>query len=100
MPCTITFKAKPQRVMTMEDTLHYEFVKVPALTRAHCDMAAFRSSKKFGDYANSDFFLSMAKRALMAMGVGPTIKLNAVPAGVTIDTNGFLATVTITIPEA
>lgn len=95
----IVFKAKPQRVMTMEDTLHYEFVKVPAVTRSHCDMPAFRSSRRFGDYANSDFFPSMIKRALMAMGIGPTIKLDDVPAGVSIDTDGFLAIVTIEIPE-
>lgn len=79
----ITFKAK----------IESRRIKVPKLTRAHCDIAAFRSHPKFGAFANSDLFQSVLNRAVPLK----FIDLDAMPANVTVDTTGFLAIVTIQV---
>ena len=58
-------------------------------------MADFRRHPKYGSYANSDLFPSILSRRAKELGVGEYIKLDSVPAGVTVDTTGFLALVTI-----
>jgi hypothetical protein len=93
----ITFKAKIETIYNADDTVAWQWVKVPAIERRHCDMAAFRTDAKFGGYANSDLFTSMLKRALKEAGVQQHIKLHDLPANVTIDDSGFLARVTISI---
>lgn len=93
----IEFKAKVNRVYNHDDTLAWRYVKVPAITRSHCDMPAFRSHTRFGGLANSDLFPAILKRALAALAVKETIRLDQVPAGVTIDESGFLARVTIAV---
>lgn len=74
-------------------------VHVPEIKRHHCDMHAFRTSRAFGPYANSDLFPAILKRALRAMGIGERIDIAAPPAGVTVDTSSFLACVTIDVPD-
>jgi hypothetical protein len=92
----VHFKAKPQTIYNMDETVAYVRIKVPALTRSHCDFAAFRSHPKFGPYANSDLFASLLKRALGAAGVGEYLRLDKpLPENVTIDASGFLHAVTI-----
>lgn len=94
---TVTFKAKARDCHYVgEDAPRYQYVEVPALTRAHCDMAAFRSHPRFGSYANSDLFPSILKRALSAAGVGSRIRLDEIPPSVTV-TPGFLHVVTISV---
>lgn len=79
----ITFKAK----------VSGRRVKVPALTRNHCDMAAFRSHPRLSAFANSNVFHLVLARAFPLK----FIDLDAVPANVTVDTSGFLARVTIEV---
>jgi hypothetical protein len=92
----IEFKAKPQTVYNMDESVAYICIKVPTLTRNHCDMAAFRSHPKYSSYANSDLFpaiLNKIKREIL----GDYIKLNAVPEGVMIDNSGYLAKVSVDV---
>lgn len=80
---SITFKAK----------VSDRRIKVPKLTRAHCDMAAFRTHPKFGAFANSDLFQSVLARAVPLK----FINLDSIPDNVTVDASGFLANVTIEV---
>lgn len=96
----ITFKAKPIDVYNADDTFAFRQVKVASIGTQHCDMAAFRCSKAFGGYANSQLFPAMLKRALRDNGVGATLRLDQLPACVTVDDSGFLAVVTIDLPDA
>lgn len=92
----VQFKAKPQNIYNTDATLAYARIKVPAITRSHCDLAAFRDHPKFGPYANSDLFASLLKRALSAAGIGEYLRLDRpLPENVTVDTSGFLHSVTI-----
>jgi len=93
----ITFKAKVEPIYDVDGTLAYELVKVPEITRAHCDMHAFRTHAKFRSYANSDLFQNVLKRALKAQGVASHLRLDALPSNVTVNTSAFLATVTIDV---
>lgn len=95
---TITFKGKIERMEHVDGSLVYEYIRVPVLTRSHCDMAAFRRHAKYGGYANSDLFAGMLARirsALVAGSVG--LHLDALPDNVTVDASGFLARVTVTV---
>jgi len=89
----VQFKAKIERIKNMDGSLAYERIKVPSLTRSHCDMPAFRSHKHFATFANSDMFPSMLHRAAAHYGVQNYIRLDRIPAGVAIDASGFLARV-------
>ena len=93
----VQFKAKVQTVYNMDDSIAYQYIKVPALTRSHCDMHQFRTDRKFGSYANSDMFPSMLARAVKVIVLRDIIRLDSIPAGVLVDTSGFLANVTIAV---
>jgi len=95
----IQFKAKPETIYNMDDSVAYIRVKVPAINRQHCDMHAFRTHKRFGGFANSDMFPGMIKRSLQNAGVGSYIRLDDIPKCTRIDESGFLAKVTITIDK-
>lgn len=97
-PASIEFKAKVQSVYNCDGTLAWQYVKVPAITRSHCDMPAFRKHGRMGPYANSDLFPAFIRRALEGLGVKETIRLDRIPESVNLDASGFLARVTITIP--
>ncbi len=84
----------------MDDTVAYHDVQVPVLARRHCDMSAFRKHPKYGSLANSDLFAGILKRIRRDTIGGEyqeSIRLDRVPANVTIDESGFLAEVTITV---
>jgi hypothetical protein len=89
----ISFRAKPQQMFNMDDTLAYEYITVPVFKRSHCDMNAFRMHDKCGSYANSDLFLGMLARIRKDRFKDGILKLSSVPDGVTVDTSGFLALV-------
>ena len=91
---TISFKAKVRDVFNPDETLAYQIVAVPTLTRSHCDMAAFRRHPKFGSYANSDLFPNLLAK-LRSERLGDHIRLDRIPGGVAVDTSGFLAVVTV-----
>lgn len=99
MPATITFRAKPETIYNMDDTVAYQRIKVPAIERRHCDMQSFRKHPKFGPYANSDLFKNLISRQLKLVGIPTYIRLDQdPPEAVTVDMSGFLAEVTITLP--
>lgn len=94
---TITFRGKPEAIWFGETKR--QRVKVPTITRNHCDMPAFRTSRKFGGYANSDIFPAMLARELKAMGLPEYLYPDGqLPAGVMLDTSGFLWTAKIELP--
>jgi hypothetical protein len=101
MSATITFKAKVETVRHTDNSVAYQRVKVPVLTRSHCDMAGFRASRRYGFMANSDLFpnaLARIAREVTNRNNGH-LRLDALPGNVTVDTTGFLARVTITLED-
>ena len=92
---TIRFKAKPEVIYNMDMTEAYRRIKVPKLSRSHCDMASFRKHPKFGPYANSDLFANLLAKQLRDRAIKEYIRLDQIPESVTVDTSGFLAVVTI-----
>lgn len=97
MPATITFKTKGHKVENSDGTLAYLMFNVPKLTRSHCDMNAFRKHPRFGGIANSDLFPNALSRIVRDVAPAGFIRSDRVPAGVTVDTSGFLASVTIEV---
>ena len=94
----ITFKAKPEPVYNVEDnSVAYRRVKVPKLGCRHCNMKSFDRDRNWGPYVNSDLFPGMLSRALKKAGIVEYIRLDAIPENVTVDTSGFLASVTISL---
>lgn len=94
----IQFKGKIQTVRFTDESLNYDYIRVPEFDRRHCDMPAFRSHSKYGSYANSDLFRGILRRIRAEVfGGSDLLKLNAIPEGVNVDTSGFLATVSIDI---
>ena len=90
----IKFKAKVQTIYNMDDTVAYHYIQVPVLKRNHVNMGQARQHPKYGSYANSDLFLGMLSKIRKDMfGYSGEIKLDSIPEGVTVDTSGFLATV-------
>lgn len=96
----IQFKAKQRTVHNMDNSIHYVKIDVPKITRNHCDMHAFRVSRRFGGYANSDLFLGMIRGELKRLGIGEIVKLDNVPDSMTVDGTGFLSVVTILVPDS
>jgi hypothetical protein len=93
---TITFRAKPETIYNMDDTVAYRRVKVPELRRGHCDMPAFRRHPRYGGLANSDLFPNVLAR-IRRDHLGEYIRLDNIPAGVRVDDSGFLAAVSIDV---
>lgn len=95
----ITFKGKVRRTVYADGTLAYEYIKVPTLNGPkHCDMTAARQHPKYGALANSTLFagqLAGIKRRYFPKG---EVRLNALPDGVNVNTDGFLAVVTVDVP--
>ena len=90
----ISFQGKPIQVYNVEGTPAYRYIAVPALARRHCDMAAFRQHPKYHGLANSDLFPNVLARIRRdTFGGKDIVRLGNIPAGVDVDTAGFLATV-------
>lgn len=96
---TITFKGKVcDAITTLPGEVLYRFIQVPKLERRHCDMAAFRKHPRYGGIANSDLFSNaLARIKRDCTQTGGYIRLDRLPDNVSVDTSGFLATVTITV---
>lgn len=94
---TVTFRAKPQSVQDFQTLQFRDVVYIPKIKKNHCSMSAFRISKAYGCYANSDLFENMIRGTVKKM-VGDYIILDNLPDSVTVE-DGFLKTVTITIPD-
>ena len=98
MPLTITFKGKVKPVYFIDGSLAWEGLPLPKKLSPYANKSAFRTSKRFGSYANSDLFESILQREIKRLGVRDYLRIGSLPDCVTIEL-GFLATVTITIPE-
>lgn len=95
---TVTFKGKPAKRWSADTGAEYLALAVPRIESRHCDMHAFRASRRFGGLANSDMFPAMIQRAVREI-VGERIRLADVPAGVTVAPGSLLHTVTITLED-
>ena len=93
----IKFKAK--HVISVRDEDWRALLKIPAITRKHCDMAAARASKRFGMYANSDMFESMVRGLLRKQYPTGYIDRDEPPAGVRVIPGSMLCTVIIDLPD-
>jgi len=91
----VTFKAKPETVYNFDGTPAFTWIKVPALSAKHCDMSAFRRDPVFGGFANSDILPGILARALNVAGIGSHIKLDSIPACVTVTPGPLLSVVSI-----
>lgn len=96
---TITFKAKPECVYHLDDTLAYRIIKVPEFKRNHCDINSFRDHPRYKGLVNSDLFPSILKRIKRDItgSFNNHIRLDKLPPNVTVDISKFLAEVTITV---
>lgn len=103
---TIEFRGKVVENHYSDGSLASRRIRVPKLERRHADMAAARSSRKYGGYANSDLFPSMMNRAAESVGckrIGDALYidlLQPLPVGVVVDESGFLTAVRIEVPDA
>lgn len=93
----ISFRGKPEAIWHGE--VKRLRVKVPEIARSHCDMSAFRNSRRFGSYANSDLFPALLARELKAMKLPPYLYADELPPGVEMDTTKFLWAVKITVAD-
>jgi hypothetical protein len=95
--CLITFKAKPVELFNPDGELVTHMVKIPELTRSHCNAAAFRTHPRWRGLANSDLLPAVLRRLRGAAFGRHTewLRFDQVPPGVTVDSSGFLAVVSI-----
>jgi len=94
----VTFKTKVQTMYALDDTPLYQYVAVPEFKRSHVDMAAARKHPEFGGLANSDLFPGVLARIRRGVLNGRAwLRLDELPANVTVDASGFLARVTINV---
>lgn len=93
----IIFRTKMVQVYTPDNVFAFTQIKVPEFKRHHCDMNSFRAHKKYGGYANSDLFPAMLKRIRREIAPLGFWKLESIPEGVSLETNGFFATVTVDV---
>lgn len=93
----IEFKGKVKKMEYADGTFAYEYISVPMLDRKHCDMQEFRIHSKYGVVANSDLFKSVLNGIRKEKFPNGKLYLNKIPSGVTVDTSGFLAVVSIDV---
>jgi len=94
----ISFRGKIRDERYADGTSAYRYIKVPELTRSHCDIAAFRKHEKFGWLANSDLFPNALRRIRTdTFGGRDFIRLDDLPEGVSVDTSSFLAVVSFEV---
>lgn len=88
---TITFKTKVQA--------NGLFI-VPVFKQSHVDMPAFRAHLVYGAIANSDLLLNALariRRDIIGSATRDYMWLDKLPANVSVNRAGFLASVTITV---
>lgn len=93
----VTFKAKAGKLLV--DGVQVDTFKIPAITRNHCDMPAFRhhpTDKRLNSVANSDLFLGLVNGMIKQFYPSGYIRANKLQDNTTIQP-GYLATVTINL---
>lgn len=91
----IQFKGKATKLWISDDQFIME-VKIPKLTRNHCDMSAFRDHGKYRSYANSVLFEGMINGEIKKLYPAGYVRLNKLTDNTTIS-EGYLTQVTIEI---
>lgn len=86
----LVFKAKVQQIYNSDETPAYQIITVPKLTAAHYSKDEFRKHPKYGPYANSDLMPNLLAKLRREI-FGSHIRLDKIPPGVSINTQGFLA---------
>ena len=101
MAAQVTFKAKVQVAQrinadwTVDNNVRAIDVK-QSIGRSDCNLRPHQHM-----YYNCDMFPSMLRRAVAGVTGGKgRLYLDALPDGVVVDESGFLAKVTITLPES
>ena len=98
MKAHIQFRAKVTELFFVSGESAGKRIQVPTLKRCHCDMREFRQHPKWGSYANSTLFDGILREIRTRhFGGSGVLKLDSIPDGVTVDTSGFLAQVTIEV---
>ncbi len=93
VPAIIQYKAKVRTIYNADNTPAEYIDYKKALTRRDCNLKPHQH-----DYYNSDMFVGMLNRAhKAATGGREWCCLGDLPACVTVDAAGFLATVTIQV---
>lgn len=89
---TIKFKAKVESLLNGR-----QYVKVPKLTKQHCDMHSFRIHKDYSWISNSDLFQGLLNKVKENITVGHSsyLYLDSLPPNVSVNPSGFLAETTI-----
>lgn len=96
---TITFRRKPFKVGQPDGTERLAIDIPREFTRSHCDMRAFRADKEWRDYANSDLFAGMLKKATKSLHLGEWAYVDELESlGATVR-SGLLYTVTLQVPS-
>lgn len=91
----VTFRTKVRTLIDAYDRRR-DYVKLPTITRHHCDMQAARCCPEWGGITNSDLFLGAVNGAVSKLASSSGfIYLDSLPDCVSVDTSGFLAEVTI-----
>lgn len=93
----IIFKTKLIKVYNVDDSFAFTQINVPKFSRSHLDMNEFRSHPKYGPFANSSLFESILVRIRKEVAPNGWLKLENLPETIKVDTNGFLAIVTIEV---
>lgn len=91
----ITFRAKIETILNPDMTVAYRRIKVPTITKNHCDMNTFQTHPRLCSYTNSNMFESLVRRELDRQGLTGYIRLDNLRPNVTVDETAFLAIVTI-----
>lgn len=90
------FKAKTET----EPETGRKFVRVPAFNRNHCsDLQRFRTSRRFGCYANSTLFPAVLQRAARDAGIGSRVYLDEQSETVVVLRLAFLSVVQISLSD-
>ena len=96
----IQFKAKLSEGCDPRTGKMYKLARVPEIKRTHCDMAAFRKSRAYGGFANSDLFPGMLKGIRRKIfGEAGVWRSDRNYPEVTVDDTGFLAVFTVVLED-
>ena len=96
MPHCIEYRVKVRTFREADGSTPAYFAPKRNITRADCTMRPTDHA-----FYNADVFPSMLNRLhSRIMGEREFVSLESLPAGVTVDTTGFLATVRIDLPES
>lgn len=97
---SVVFKGKIRDMHNVNGTLSYRYIPIKK-TISKADYIHPAGTNRHAGYYNSNLFISMIKRGMLeVIGTAEKIKMEQLPAGVSVDTSGFLAEVNICLPDS